>query len=58
MENLKRVQLNDRAAEELELYVQGLRRDQVIYLNPCEGMPAERALEIAAGHKMVVISYE
>lgn len=58
MENLKSVQLNDRAAEELELYVQGLRPDQVIYLNPCEGMPAERALEIAAGHKLVVISYE
>jgi len=55
MENLKIVQLNDKAAEELEYYVEGLREDQVIYLYPCEGMPEERALEIADGRSMVIV---
>lgn len=55
MQNLKSVQLNDRAAEDLELYAQGLRTDQVIYLNPCEGMPLERGLEIAAARRLVVV---
>lgn len=66
MENLKCVQLNDRAAEDLEcyakgyqaepqLYVEGLREDQVIYLNPCDGMPAERGLEIAKDRRLVLV---
>lgn len=54
MENLKSVQLNDRAAEDLEYYVEGLREDQVIYFCPCEGMPLERALEIAKDKRMVI----
>ena len=54
MENLKSVQVNDRAAEDLEYYVQGLREDQVIYLHPCPGMPVERGMEIAKDHRMVV----
>jgi len=55
MENLKCVQINDRAAEELEYYVQGLREDQVIYLYPCKGIPIERALEIAGDKRMVIV---
>jgi len=55
MENLKCVQLNDRAAEDLEYYVKGLREDQVIYYYfPCEGMPLERALEIAKDKRMIL----
>lgn len=54
MENLKSLQLNDRAAEDLEYYVNGLREDQVIYLHPCAGMPVERGMEIANGHRMVI----
>ena len=55
MQNLKSVQLNDRAAGDLELYVRGLRADQVIYLNLCKEMPLERGLEIAAGRRLVVV---
>jgi len=54
MENLKSVQLNDRAAEGLADYVEMLREDQVIYLDPCPGMPLEKALEIAKDKKMVI----
>lgn len=55
MGELRAVQVNDRAAEDLPAYVDGLRRDQVIYLNPCEGMPAERALALARGRPMVIV---
>lgn len=54
MENLKSVQLNDRASEGLEHYVKELREDQVIYLIPCKGMPIEKALEVAKGKKLIV----
>lgn len=55
MENLKSVQLNDRASEDLEFYVKGLREDQVIYLIPFDEMPAQRALEIAKSKRMVLV---
>lgn len=55
MKNLKTVQLNDRAAGNLELYFKGLRGDQIIYLNPCPEMPVERALEITKGERLVII---
>ena len=59
MKHLKSVQLNDRAAEGLEQYVTQLRKDQVIYLNPCAGMPLEKALPILKGKKAVICgSYE
>ena len=54
MPHLRSVQLNDRASEDLELYVKGLREDQVIYLIPCQGMPLEKGLEIAKGKKLIV----
>ncbi len=55
MKNLKSFQMNDRASEELELYGQGLREDQTIYLLPCEGMPADRAEAIAKTMKPKMI---
>ena len=54
MENLKSVQINDRAAEDLAYYAQGLREDQVIYLHSCPGMTVERGLAVAEGHRMVI----
>ena len=54
MENLKSVQLNDRAAEDLEYYVRGLKGDQIIYLNPCPGMTIERGLEITGGRRLIL----
>ena len=55
MPHLKCVQLNDKAAEDLRFYVEGLRDDQVIYLNPCEGMSTKQALEIAKNKKIVIV---
>jgi len=57
MKNLKNIQINDRAAEDLEAYRNGLREDQVLYIQPSQGMPAKRALEIT-GNRRVVISYD
>ncbi len=57
MKSLKALQLNDRAAEDLQLYFEGLRDDQIIYLVPCDGMPVERALEITGGRRLVINAY-
>ena len=56
MKSLRSLQLNDRAAEDLEIYFNGLRDDQVIYLVPCEGMTVEKALEITKGKRLVINS--
>jgi len=53
--SLKAVQVNDRAAEDLQLYFDGLREDQILYLDPCPGMTVERAMEITGGHRLVVM---
>ena len=55
MKNLKTIQLNDRAAGDLDTYFKGLRKDQIIYLNPCPEMSVERALEITKGERLVVV---
>jgi len=52
---LKAVQVNDRAAEDLEAYFHGLREDQILYVNPCPGMPVERILEITGGRRTVIV---
>lgn len=54
MPSLKALQLNDRAAHDLELYYNGLRDDQIIYLNPCEGMTIEQAVKITGGRRLVI----
>jgi hypothetical protein len=54
MKNLKAIQLNDRAAHDLQEYFDGLRDDQMIYLNPCEGMTQERGIEITGGKRLVI----
>jgi hypothetical protein len=54
MKSLRAVQLNDRAAVDLELYFNGLREDQIIYLNPFKGMPIERAIAITGGKRLVI----
>ena len=56
MKSLKVLQLNDRAAEDLEVYWNGLREDQLFYVNPCPGMPIERIMEITAGRRVVIVA--
>ena len=55
LDSFRAFQLNDRAAEDLETYFQGLREDQILYVNPCAGMPVERILEITAGRRVVIV---
>ncbi|NLC57315.1 MAG: hypothetical protein GX774_10795 [Armatimonadetes bacterium] len=56
MASLRAVQLNDRAAEDLEAYFRGLREDQVIYLNPTPTMTVARALAITGGRRLVLVA--
>ena len=53
---LRAVQVNDRAAEDLGRYFGELRPDQILYVNPCEGMPMERILEITGGRRLVLVA--
>ncbi len=55
MPSLRSIQVNDRAAGDLDAYFRGLREDQVIYLNPCAEMPAAEALEITGGKRLVIV---
>lgn len=55
MRSLRAVQLNDRAAEDLEAWFVGLREDQIIYLNPCPSMTLDSALDITGGQRLVVV---
>ncbi len=54
--SFKAFQLNDRAAEDLEVYFNELRDDQIIYLNPTEIMNVEKALQITGGHRLVIVA--
>ncbi len=54
MPSLRAVQLNDRAAQDLDAYFRGLRDDQIIYLIPFDGMPVSRAMAITGGHRLVL----
>jgi hypothetical protein len=56
MRSLRSLQLNDRAAEDLAIYQAGLRADQVLYVNPCDGMPVERIMRITGGERVVIVA--
>lgn len=54
MKNLRSIQINDRAAEDLELYFNGLRPDQIIYVAPTSTLSLDRILEITKGNRLVL----
>ena len=56
MGSLRAVQVNDRAAEDLEAYFRELRDDQILYLNPTPTMTVERAMAVTGGHRLVLIA--
>lgn len=56
MEALRALQLNDQAADDLDGYVAGLRKDQVLYVRPTKRMTAERIREICSGRPVVITS--
>lgn len=54
MAALRAVQLNDRAAEDTALFFAGLRKDQVLYVNPCTAMPVAGIMDITGGRRTVI----
>lgn len=56
MKELRAIQVNDRAAEDLKYYWHGLRDDQILYVNPTPTMTVERILSITHGHRVVIVS--
>ncbi len=55
MKSLTSMQLNDRASEDLEIYLNELP-EKVYYVLPCEGMPLARIEELAKQHRIVICS--
>ena len=55
MKSMRALQLNDRAAEDLEYYFNELRDDQILYLNPFDGMPVDRIMDITGGSRVVIV---
>jgi hypothetical protein len=56
MRSLRAVQVNDRAAHDLEVFIDALRDDQVLYVVPCRGMPLERIIEMTRGRRAVIVA--
>jgi len=56
MKSVRAIQTNDRASEDLEIYFNELRDDQMIYLNPTETITVERAMEITGGRRIVIVA--
>jgi len=54
MKSLKAIQLNDRAAADFRAFYNGLREDQVIYLNPCPECSIEEAVRISHGNRLIL----
>lgn len=54
MKNLRALQLNDRACEHLEQYLNGIREDQVLYVTPCPGMSLDKIMEISKGKRIIL----
>lgn len=55
MKSLRAVQFHHPAAADLAEYFEGLRDDQMLYVNTCEEAPAEWVLEITGGERTVVV---
>lgn len=54
MRELRAVQLNDRATEDLESYCASLRTDQVLYVSPTPLFPVERILAVTEARRLVL----
>jgi len=54
MPELRSMQTNDRASEDLEALFHGLRDDQILYISPTETMSVDRIIEITGGRRLVL----
>jgi hypothetical protein len=55
MPSVRAVQVNDRAAEDLEAFLADLRDDQVLYLEPTQTMTASRGVSASQGRRLVIM---
>lgn len=55
LDSFRAFQINDRAAEDLKAYFDGLRDDQIIYANVCPTMPFKKVVEITRGERVVIV---
>ena len=58
MKSLRALQLNDAAAEDLQFYFDGLRDNQILYVNTCPGMTTEKIMKISGGKRVIIVTNE
>jgi len=46
--------LNDRATEDVGLYFDRLRSDQILYVTPTGSGPVERIVEVTGGERLIL----
>ncbi len=51
---VRSLQLNDRAVDDLERYVAGLRPDQLLYVGPTETWPVQRIMDVTQGRRLAL----
>ena len=54
MPELKALQLNDAACDDLEIYFRNLREDQFLIVMPTDSMPVQECLRITKGERLVL----
>ena len=50
------IHFTDCHAQLLPVYFRELRDSVILYVNPCEGMPVERIVEITGGQRVVIVA--
>ena len=58
MPHLSAIQINDRACLDLDAYLAGMRKDQIIYVCPFEDMPADKIMSISGGDRVVLVQWD
>ena len=56
MASVRALQFNDRAAEDLPIYAERLRPDQVLYVRPCETVTIDDIMGVTAGVRTVIMA--
>lgn len=56
LKSFRAFQIQDRAAEDFELYFRQLREDQIIYVSPTANLSIERILAISEGRRVVIVA--
>ena len=50
------IKVNNRAAEDIEIYFRELREDQILYVDICDEVSVERMMAATGGNRLVIVA--